>query len=364
MLLKNRNVLDKKVNKKLVNSMLAQAQKYTTDIPQTTGDTVSFTSLMKSLTYISLILGQVLTKAARNHQKIERFRDGAYSDGGDDDSGFFDHGTHRNREFSGTGRKVGGMKSSKSASRAAPQRVPGFFSPDSSSSQGDSFVHSTARSRPFQPSASRQNKDAMSLPAFARFASVIDSIPATVKTKSTNNSISKRLDFSGHPSDSDDGDDDDDDDDDDGKISELTVNTVNPMKFVIDTINVNALEKEAVNVKFITQSLEETFSSLTKIQKSKLKTLCTTIIKQMVAIEQFYPDTTRLYDQVINIFEMIAESIQIIEDRLQQAGEGQFEYEGAGRINSGLLKLHQPQQYVNYRNVNDNFLANLARRNN
>ena len=188
-----------------------------------------------------------------------------------------------------------------------------------------------------------------------------------MRAEPTSTGASKRLVFSGDPGgdpDPSDNSDPSESSDDDDSYSDISNDFSNPIKKVIEAMNINALEKEVVNVKFITQSLEESFTALTKIQKSKLKALCTLIVKQMVEITQYYPEGTKIYDQVFHVFEMLGESIILIEDRLKQSGEGEINFQGAGRINSRLLSLHQPQQYVNYRNVNDNFLANLARRNN
>jgi uncharacterized protein YsxB (DUF464 family) len=169
--------------------------------------------------------------------------------------------------------------------------------------------------------------------------------------------------FSGFNPDDDDDDDDDDDgydgDDGDDDISEMTDFSVPAYKKVLDAMNINALEKEVVNVKFITQSLEESFSTLTKTQKNKLKTLCELILTQMYEIVFYYPEDTKIYDQVINVFDMLADSIWTIEDRLKQAGEGVLNYEGGGRVNRGIYNLHQPSKYVNA-----NWSYNLAQRNN
>jgi hypothetical protein len=82
-----------------------------------------------------------------------------------------------------------------------------------------------------------------------------------------NGSVARQLNFNPDPSDNSDPSESSDDDD---LYSDISNDFSNPIKKVIEAMNINALEKEVVNVKFMTQTLEDTFSNLNKIQKSKL----------------------------------------------------------------------------------------------
>jgi hypothetical protein len=358
MVLKNRNVLDKKINKKVVQKMIDQAQKYDIDTSEPDGNvTVSYTSLMKSLTYISLIFKQILTFAGTYNEQLQNEVDQEMEtlglSGSDEEEDEDDDDDDDDDNF--------GLRPSRLGLSSIKKRA-------SSSSSGSTYSGATLtpnaydRSQwsfktPFQQSPKEHSR----LGSYGRNLPTPQEIRSMSGRSSRANTTFNNSAFQNRrvlpyqvPRYGDDGGDD--------NLSELSMRTRRTpvTKKIVDNINANALEKETVNVKFIAQSLEGTFSTLTKNQKHKLKTLCETILKQMREIIEYYPESTKIYDQLINVFEMLRESIKTIEDQLRQSGEGNFV--GAG-INPRLLRMHQPQQYINFNNVNANWRQNLARRN-
>jgi uncharacterized protein YsxB (DUF464 family) len=139
-------------------------------------------------------------------------------------------------------------------------------------------------------------------------------------------------------------------------------------KKIMDNLNVNSLEKETINVNFYVHTLEGQFGSLDKLKKRKLMIICQTILHQMREIVEYYPNVTHIYDQLINIFDSLKESIKIIESELKQAGE--LGFTGAGLISGSttsmtgsgvshfVMQSHAPSRYVN-----QNFYESLRKRN-
>lgn len=147
----------------------------------------------------------------------------------------------------------------------------------------------------------------------------------------------------------------------------------------VTSTNINSLEKETVNVNIYVNSIQGQFSSLKKMQKNKLLKLCKTIFKHIDEIIEYYPDTTKMYEQLQNIFFSLNISLGILEDELMQSGErniantldDEIKLSGAGMISgsttsmigSGISRTvrnaHAPSKYVN-----QNWNFNLEKRNN
>ena len=375
--LRNSNKDNIVINKRVAKAALKQASQYLPDVPAPdTDDSVvsSFTHLMKSFSYISLIFKQVLTIAESYHAKLQREADeemsrmsGVYDDnddGSDADSVSLDSAFFRGNTPQGRAARRG--DSSSNSSRSSNPFFRGNTPKGKASRNDVSFRNSPPASFGVSPVESR-NTSASTLGNRRLDFSSVNSTPQHAR----------RNRIAPHPDDDDEDEEDDDDDDhddgaddDDDDVSSLSWSRRQPITIkIIDTLNVNSLEKETVNVSFYVHMLDGQFGSLDKMKKRKLMIICQTILNQMREIVEYYPDVTHIYDQLINIFDSLKESIKTIESELKQAGE--LGFTGAGLISGSttsmtgsgishsIMRSHAPSKYVN-----QNFNYNLQKRNN
>jgi hypothetical protein len=337
------NVLNQKINKRIVKKMLEQASKYNVDIQpveQSTDLTSNYNFLMKTANLIYLLLSDADLTIKRDYANLnEQFGQNYEDDSANPFSRFaFDPGSVRsNRSRADT---IGTLESS----------VPGTRSSYSSGSYGLSRA-----SRPFYRPGSYQGSEAPSLPP---------SLPYN------NPRINYPIPNYGRvipPNPYDDGD----------TISELSDESYFPdlseESFYQNnkgvSINTTQLEREAVNLKFYTEQMLGQFNLLTKPQKERLRKIIIKITNQINLINQKYPNNPAL----VGAFKLIKSTFSTINDELTKSGErtivdsGEYETDesiGAGRVNKGIYNLHQPSKYVNFNNVNANWSYNLAQRNN
>ena len=302
------NVLNQKINKKVVNSMLKQASKYTLDVNPIEQDVdvkTTYNSLMKSLNFIYLILSQVVAgidlKLAEEIDKLNK----------------------------------------KAKER---EENPNIYEEDINSrfgrigSEGSEYPFSLG-SRSIVPSE-YEEIEFENPSEYGNDPSEYGDEPEVLYgyPQKKNGSVSSLLRLS--------------------KIGEVE-----------SAVSLNSLEKEVVNTKFYTEQLLGQFNLLTKIQKQKLATIVQKINKQINDISRIYPKGTKKYTQLHSSFIYLKASLKIINDELSSAGEGVIlpdagYYEGGARLTKGIYNLHQPTKYVNPNNVNANWSYNLAQRNN
>jgi hypothetical protein len=313
------NVLNQKINKRVVKKMLEQASKYNLDVNPNEQDVdvkTTYNSLMKSLNFIYLILSQVVSgidlKLTEEVQKLNK--------------------RAIQRELQ------------RQEERGYEGENPNIYEEDINSrfgrigSQGSQYPFSLG-SRSIAPSEYEE----------VEFED--DPNDPEVLYGYPEGSVY------GYPEGSVDG----------SNISSLS--GLSKLGEVESAVSLNSLEKEVVNTKFYVEQLLGQFNLLTKIQKQKLATIIQKINKQINHISRIYPKGTKKYTQLYNSFVYLKSSLKIINEELSSAGEGAIledggQYDGSGRVNKGIYNLHQPTKYVNPKNVNANWSYNLAQRNN
>jgi hypothetical protein len=336
------NVLNQKINKRVVKKMLEQASKYTLDVNPIEQDVdvkTTYNSLMKSLNFIYLILSQVvsgidlkLTEEVENlnkraNEKVQKFNREAIQ-----------------RELQ------------RQEEQGYEGENPNDYEDDINSrfgrigSQGSQYPFSLG-SRSIAPSEYEE----VEFEDDPNDPEVLYGYPEGSLYGYPEGSVY------GYPQGSVDG----------SNISSLTGKTLELLKLgeVESAVSLNSLEKEVVNVKFYVEQLLGQFNLLTKVQKQKLATIVQKINKQINHIGRIYSKRTKKYTQLHNSFVFLKSSLKIINDELSLAGEGIIledggQYGGSGRVNKGIYNIHQPTKYVNPSNVNMNWAYNLAQRNN
>ena len=379
-ILKNLNNLDKSINKRIVQAQLKQASEYLPDIPPSPVDgsvTSNFTQLMKSLSYISLIFKQVLTVARSYHQQLTDEVDAEMEGIGDSDSDSDEEDDELDDDsnddelpndpwFRGNSPKAKARRRSVSFGVTPDDLNEVSFRGLSSAQSPFSFASESTIPNNYADddiTYSLRGYNGRDLPTPQEIREHTRSSFGSTPLKYRHGRVTPAR-LNPNPG----GDDSSSSSSSSSRISDLTNRTRTPItKKIIEVMNVNALEKEAINVKFLLQELSGQIGSLNKIQKSKLLKIATEISNQIFEIIEYYPPSTKIYDQLYNIFVSLRESLKIIESELKQAGEQtgggmisgstQSMY-GAG-LNKKTLRMHAPSKYVN-----QNFFYNLAKRNN
>lgn len=302
------NVLNQKINKRVVKKMLEQASKYNLDVQdigQSTDITTTFNSLMKSLNLIFLYLSDASLTIQRDFPNLREFG----PDVDDDSANPFSRDAFIPSVI---GRDVGRDDESMASSVSPPfYRMPNYGR--------------VVPQNPYRDDLSELT-DEDTFPDLSQFPDPSDS-------RSYASSYGNNI-----------------------RVG----------------VNATQLEREAVNLKFYVDELTGQFNLLTKPQKERLRKIIIKITNQINLINQKYPNNPLTYASfklIKSTFSIINDELTKSGERtIVDSGEYETDESiGAGRggrINKGIYNLHQPTKYVNPRNVNANWSYNLAQRNN